>query len=124
MHKQKPVNLNLMTIKFPITAIVSILHRISGVVLFLFIPFLVWILAGIMGTTEQFAQVQRCLSGPVATVFVWGLLAALLYHLVAGVRHLLMDMGYGESKQGGRIGAWLMLTVAVILIVLLGISLW
>ena len=55
---------------------------------------------------------------------LWGVLSALLYHLVAGIRHLLMDAGLGESLEGGRLGAKILIVIAVVLIVLLGVWIW
>jgi len=59
-----------------------------------------------------------------AKLVVWGTLAALAYHLVAGVRHLIMDMGIGETLEGGRLGAKLTFIVSAIIIVLLGVWIW
>ncbi|MBB72462.1 MAG: succinate dehydrogenase, cytochrome b556 subunit [Legionellales bacterium] len=124
MKEQRPVNLDLTTIKFPITAIVSILHRISGVILFLFIPLMLWGLQQVLGSGDDFAVLQRCFAGPVSRFILWGILSALIYHIVAGIRHLLMDFGLGEGKVSGRLGARIALGVAIVLIVLLGIALW
>ena len=55
---------------------------------------------------------------------IWGLLSALLYHLVAGVRHLIMDMGIGETLEGGKLGSKIVLVVSAIVIVLLGVWIW
>lgn len=124
MNKQRPVNLDLTTIKFPMPAIVSILHRISGLVLFLFIPFILWMLRESLRSEQSFNSLQMTLSGFVAKIFLWLFLIGLLYHLVAGIRHLLMDMHVGESLAGGRLGAKIVLGLAIILAVLAGVWLW
>ncbi|MNY70494.1 Succinate dehydrogenase cytochrome b556 subunit [compost metagenome] len=55
---------------------------------------------------------------------IWGLLSALLYHLVAGVRHLVMDAGVGETLEGGKLGSKIVIVVSAVLIVLLGVWVW
>ncbi len=120
----RPVNLSLSTIKFPITAIVSILHRISGVFLFAGAGVLLWLLDKSLASEESFVSLQQLLNQPIWQLVVWVVLAALAYHVVAGIRHLLMDCGIGESLRGGRLGAWLVLIAAAVLIVLAGVWLW
>jgi len=121
---KRPVNLDIGTIKLPITAIVSILHRVSGVILFAVVAVLLWALDLSLSGEDGFAAVRECLSSPVAKVVLWACLAALAYHLVAGVRHLIMDLGIGESLEGGRLGAKLVLVIAVVLILLAGVWVW
>ncbi len=124
VNSQRPVNLDLRTIKLPITAYTSILHRISGVILFVGIAILLYGLDKSLSSAEGFAQVQECLTSPLAKFVIWGLLSALLYHLVAGVRHLIMDMGIGETLEGGKLGSKIVLVVSTIVIVLLGVWIW
>lgn len=117
MNKKRPVNLDLSTIRQPITAIVSIAHRISGVILLAGILVLIWMLDASLSSRESFQQLAELLSSPAMKVLLWAVLAALAYHLVMGVRHLIMDFGVGESLQGGRLGAKIALIVAILLIV-------
>lgn len=124
MTTKRPVNLDIGTIKLPITAIVSILHRISGVILFAVVAVLLWMLDLSLSGEEGFAAVRECLASPVARVVLWACLAALAYHVVAGVRHLIMDIGVGESLEGGRLGAKLVMIIAVVLILLAGVWVW
>ena len=67
---------------------------------------------------------QETLTQPVWQIVVWAVVAALAYHMVMGVRHLIMDCGIGESLKGGRLGAKLALALAVVLIVLAGVWIW
>lgn len=122
--KNRPVNLDIGTIKLPVTAYVSILHRISGVVLFAVVGVLLWALDTSLSSPEGFDAVLDCLNSPVAKLVLWACLSALAYHAVAGVRHLIMDMGVGESLEGGVLGARIALAVAVVLIVLAGVWVW
>lgn len=124
MNKTRPVNLDISTIKLPLTAIVSILHRVSGVILFGVVAVLLWMLDASLASEESFAELQQMLTSPVCQVILWGCLAALAYHLVAGVRHLIMDVGIGESLEGGLAGAKLVMFFAVVLIALAGVWIW
>lgn len=124
MKDKRPINLDLTTIKFPIPAIASILHRISGVALFLFIPFLLWLLDAVLLSEESFFQLQRTLSSPLNKFILWVLLASLIYHLLAGIRHLLMDLHVGETLQGGRLSAKIVIIAAGVLTLLAGVWLW
>ena len=124
MNTNRPVNLDLATVKFPITAIVSILHRITGVVLLAGILLLMWLLDLSLESEEGFNVAQEMLALPLVKVFVWGVLSALAYHSVAGVRHLLMDMGIGESLEGGKRGATIALVSSIILIFAAGVWVW
>jgi len=121
---QRPVNLDLRTIKLPVTAYTSILHRISGVILFLGIALLLLALQQSLASEEGFLQVKQYLAHPLAKFVSWGLLSALLYHLVAGIRHLLMDVGLGETLEGGKRGSKAVLAISIVLIVLAGVWLW
>lgn len=116
MNKKRPVNLDLSTIKFPITAIVSITHRISGVALLGGILVLLWMLDASLTSEESFEELRQIMTNPLAKAVVWAVLAALAYHLVMGIRHIFMDIGIGESLKGGQIGAKLALAVAIVLI--------
>lgn len=124
MNKKRPVNLDLGKFHFPLPAITSILHRVSGVLIFIGIAFLLYGLDMSLSGEKGFAAMQSLFSGFLAKLIVWGILAALAYHLVAGIRHLLMDAGVGESLEGGRLGAKLVVAVSVVLIVLLGVWVW
>nr|WP_189684220.1 succinate dehydrogenase, cytochrome b556 subunit [Pseudomonas sp. SWRI81] len=124
VKSQRPVNLDLRTIKLPITGVTSFLHRVSGIILFLGIGFMLYALGKSLGSEEGFADVKAGLTSPLAKFVAWGLLSALLYHLVAGVRHLIMDMGIGETLEGGRLGSKIIIAVSVVLIVLAGVWIW
>lgn len=124
MTDKRPVNLDLTTIKFPVPAIASILHRISGVALFLALPFLLWALDRSLASPHGFDQVREVLATWPAKLIASAILAALLFHLVAGVRHLLMDMGVGESLEGGRRGAFTVFAVSAVLFGLAGVWIW
>jgi succinate dehydrogenase / fumarate reductase cytochrome b subunit len=122
--KKRPINLNFFTLYFPITAWVSIAHRLSGILVFLFIPVLLWMLQESLASKERYQALMHLFQVRLAMFFLWGLLAALIYHLVAGTRHLLTDLHIGESKQGGKRGACLVIGISALLIALIGCWLW
>ena len=124
MSSERPVNLDLTTFRFPITAIASILHRVSGVILF-FGSFILMALLGMSLENEAgFADALALLENGFVAFIVWGVLAALAYHVVAGVKHLFMDMGYGETLESGPVFAKVSMALAVVLIVLAGVWVW
>ena len=120
----RPVNLDFKTLHLPLPAITSILHRISGVIVFGGVFVLLWLLSASLESESGFTDVQNWLAAPLVKVVVWGILAGLLYHLIAGVKHLVMDMGIGETLEGAKTGAKLVVVISVIAIVLAGVWLW
>jgi succinate dehydrogenase / fumarate reductase cytochrome b subunit len=114
---KRPVNLDIGSIKLPITSYVSILHRVSGVVLFFSVAVLLCVFDASLESEQSFQSLKDCFSSPVAQLIIWASLAALAYHFVAGIRHLIMDFGIGEdSYESGRNSAWAVVAIAIILI--------
>ena len=124
MNSNRPVNLDITTIKLPLPAYTSLLHRISGVILFVGLGFLLYGLELSLASESSFADLKELLMNPLAKFVTWGIVSALIYHFVAGVKHLLMDVDIGDGKESGRIGAVLTLAVSVILIILAGFWIW
>jgi len=124
VNRYRPVNLALWTIRFPVTAMISITHRVTGVLLFLLLPVLLWSLEQTLHSPESFIHWQDCFKNAAFRLFLWAALSTLFYHLIAGIRHLLMDFHLGESKQGGRCGAYIVIVVSTIAAVTLGVWLW
>lgn len=124
MNQKRPVNLDLATMKYPAMAIASILHRISGLVLFLLLPFMLYCLALSLRNIESFAHLQTLIANPYCKILLWAFSAALIYHLLAGIRHLLMDMGFGEHLERARHTAIAVIILAIILTIFLGIWIW
>ena len=124
LSSERPVNLDLTTFRFPITAIASILHRVAGGILF-FGSFILMALLGMSLENEAgFADTLALLENGFVSFIVWGVLAALAYHFVAGVKHLFMDMGYGETLESGRLFAKVSIAVASLLIVSAAVWVW
>ena len=124
MKNPRPINLNLFSIKWPITALVSIAHRISGIVLFLATALLLYLLDLSLGSETGFRQAGELILMPVAGFVIWLVLAALIYHTIAGCRHLLMDIGIGESWRAGKTAAWLVAVLSFIGAILAGVWIW
>lgn len=124
MKKERPVNLDLSTIKFPAAAKASILHRISGVVMLVSLVFIVWAFAVSLSGPEGFAQIENLMTSFIAKFIGWGILTALGFHLIIGLRHLVMDMGYWEELDSGRTSAVISIVLSILLSVLVGVSLW
>jgi succinate dehydrogenase / fumarate reductase cytochrome b subunit len=124
VNKKRPVNLDLGSLKFPPMAIASVLHRISGIALFILLPIILFILGRSLQSEEIFAQTKTMLTNPCYKLVLWAFSASLIYHVLAGIRHLLMDMGFGEHLNAGRRSAILVIVLAVILTIFLGIWIW
>ena len=120
MDKKRPVNLDIGTIKLPITSYVSILHRVSGVIMFFAVGIFLWMLESSLASEQSFADLGQLLSNPICQFIIWGSLAALAYHAIAGIRHLIMDFGFGEDDfASGRNSARAAVVLAVVAIALI-----
>lgn len=124
MKDHRPKNLDLATIRQPITAIASILHRITGVMLFVAVGFLVWALSLSLESRQGFDQTVAIMTHPLAKLITWGILSLVIYHLFAGIKHLIMDAGFAETKEGGPLATKITLVLSVVVIVLMGIWVW
>ena len=107
-HK-RPKNLDLLHIRLPIGGVVSILHRVSGVLLVLALPFAFLLLQQSLQGPEGFAQVVAKLNTLSARVLAFIITILLAHHFLAGVRHLLLDLDVGIGRSSSRLGAWLVL---------------
>lgn len=110
----RPKYLNLLKIRLPITGIASINHRISGLILFLSIPFSLYLLQLSLIGSDGFAEMLSCLSSPIIKLGLILLLWSFVHHLFAGVRFLLIDQNIGISLSIARKTAWVVVVVAVL----------
>lgn len=124
MNSKRPVNLDLSKFSFPLPAITSIIHRVTGVALFFGFAFVLWGFDLSLSSEQEFAAIKDILDGFFAKLILWGIVSALLYHMVAGFKHLLMDVGVGETLEGGRLGAKVTIVVSVVLILVAGVWIW
>ncbi|MFY0667472.1 MAG: succinate dehydrogenase, cytochrome b556 subunit [Alteromonas stellipolaris] len=123
MKKQRPVNLELNTIKFPPAAISSILHRVTGVAMFFALLFVIWAWAVSVSSPEGFANVQAMMDGIIGKVIAIGTLSALTYHILGGLRHVVMDLGHWEELESGNLSAKIAIALWILLTVVLGVAL-
>lgn len=127
MKDNRPGTVTLATmagLKWPITSLSSILHRVSGVLLFISVPFCLWALEKSLASQAGFHEIQSLLGGSLAKFILWSILSMLSYHIIAGVRHLLMDAGIGESLEGGILGSRLVILLGIVVAVCLGVWIW
>lgn len=124
MKKQRPVNLDLTTIKMHPAASASILHRISGVIMVFAIGILLWTLSLSLSSAEEFGQIKTLLDGLFFKFIIFGILSALTYHVLAGVRHLFMDLGHFEELVSGNISAKFVIALWLVITVVVGVWLW
>ncbi len=124
MNKKRPVNLDLGSMKFPPMAIASVLHRVSGVVLFILLPIMIFLLGQSLQSEESFNQIKIKLAEPYYKFILWAFSTALIYHILAGIRHMIMDLGFGEDLCTGRRTSILVIVLAVIATIFLGIWVW
>ncbi|MET0203243.1 MAG: succinate dehydrogenase, cytochrome b556 subunit [Casimicrobiaceae bacterium] len=123
--KPRPVYLNLLAIRQPIPAIVSILHRISGLLLFLVgIPVLLWGVERSLASPETFAQWKAAIAHPFAKLVLLGLAWAYIHHLLAGLRHLVMDLHIGLELPAARRSAAITLVLGLLLTLIVAVRLW
>ncbi|NIH15410.1 succinate dehydrogenase cytochrome b556 subunit [Serratia symbiotica] len=117
--------MDLQTIRFPVTAIASILHRISGVITFIAVGILLWLLGLSLSSAEGFMQAAAIMNSFIVKFILWGILTALAYHICGGVRHLLMDFGcIVESLAAGNRSAQVAICLTIVLSVLAGVWVW
>ena len=124
MKKQRPVNLQLNTISFPPAAVSSILHRVTGVALFFALLFVIGAWAVSLSSADAFASVKACMEGPIGKLIAIGTISALSYHILGGIRHMIMDMGHWEELASGNNSAKAILGLWVVLTLVVGVALW
>lgn len=123
-NDKRPINLDISTIHLPIAAWASITHRITGILLFAGIAGLLYLFDLSLEGETGFDAARALVTAPLAKFLIWVVLSALAYHMVAGVKHLLLDAGIGESREGGPVAARLVIGISLVLVVLLGVWLW
>ncbi len=125
IKKKRPLWYNLSLLNLPLPGVVSILHRISGVLLFVLTAFLLYLLDGILASPERYEQVRATLAQPLVRLVLLGALWAYLHHLLAGVRYLFLDLHKGVDLATARATSGLVLAASVVLtLVLGGMLLW
>jgi len=124
LFKKRPKYLNLMQIKLPIAGFASILHRVSGIGLFLMLPLLIWLLELSLRSAESFQVLQAFITNPFVKLILIGLLWAFMHHFFMGIRVLLIDVHVGVEKAQASMTAKAVLAVSLVLTLILGAKLW
>jgi succinate dehydrogenase / fumarate reductase cytochrome b subunit len=122
---------DIRTYRLPAAGFVSILHRVSGAVMFLLLPFIVWLFDASLTSevsydrfTSAFVAGIGFLPGWFIKLVVLGLIWAYLHHFIAGVRHVWMDATHSVTKEQGRSSAVVTLAASAVLTVVLGAKLF
>lgn len=124
MINNRPKHLALSQIKLPLPGIVSILHRISGLLLFCALPILLLMLQYSLRSIETHTQLLDMLAHPLAKFLLLGLLWAFLHHFCAGLRHLAIDLHYVRNLAQARNSSKIVLVVSMALTIWIGAALW
>lgn len=134
MRRQRPGTMRLVDAtqyRLPLAAWVSILHRASGGIMFVLLPFVIWMFDESVTSeisyerfTAAFGVGIGFVPGAVVKLVVLALIWAYLHHFIAGVRHLWMDMTHSVSKEQGRSSAVLTLVASLLLTAALGAKLF
>lgn len=124
MKNNRPKHLALYQIQLPLPGIVSILHRISGLLLLIALPFLLMMLQYSLSTPETHGQLFGALAQPLPKLALLIILWAFLQHFFAGLRHLAIDLGYGVKLAQARASSRAVLAVSLALTAWAGAALW
>ncbi|MDH2918655.1 MAG: succinate dehydrogenase, cytochrome b556 subunit [Sideroxydans sp.] len=124
MNKKRPKHLALHLIKLPLPGIISILHRVSGLLLFLALPLLLLLLQMSLRSIETYTALQALLSHPMSKLVMLILLWGFLHHFCAGLRYVAIDLHYVKSLKDARTSSKVVLLVSLILTTILGAKLW
>ena len=121
MTDKRPVYLNLIKIRLPTTGIVSFAHRVSGFLLFLAIPFSIYVLDLSVTSSQGYEQSLQLLQQPFISLILLLLVWAMVHHLLAGIRYLLLDFDIAVDKAGSNMTAW---TVIVAEACIMAVYVW
>ena len=122
--KHRPKNLNLFTIRLPINAVVSILHRVSGVGLFLCLPLILLALQALVGSQESYTALTSWLNTWFVKLLLIGLAWAFFHHFFAGIRHLLQDIHWMTSLNNARLSSRILLWLVGVSTVVFAAVIW
>jgi succinate dehydrogenase / fumarate reductase cytochrome b subunit len=124
MNKKRPKHLALHQIKLPLPGIVSILHRFSGLLLFIALPLLLLMLQYSLSSIETYTQLMDVLSSPLLKLPLLGLLWAFMHHFCAGLRYLAIDLHLVRDLSQARNSSKVVMVVSLALTIIVGAKLW
>ena len=123
-NKKRPVYLNLLQIRLPVGGVLSILHRATGAFLVLLLPFALYILDRSLQDPSFFNEITARLAGNEGRIALLIMVWVFAQHFMSGLRHLLLDIGIGDSKAAARFNAWLAFVASGLVVLLTGACLW
>ena len=109
LTEKRPVYLNLFKIRLPSTGIVSFAHRVTGVLLFLAVPFSIYLLDLSVTSEQHFEDAAQLLQHPFMQIILLFLVWSLVHHFLAGIRYLLLDLDIAIEKFSSTISAWIVI---------------
>lgn len=124
MKKNRPVYLDLVRIRLPLPGFVSILHRASGLILFVLVFWLLSLLDRSLASPEGYAQVRETIAHPLVKLLLIGIGWAFFHHFCAGIRYLLIDMHIGVDLAAARASSWAVLGASIFLTLIFGAWVW
>jgi len=124
MSRPRPKYLNLVQIRLPLPGLVSILHRISGAALFLFIPFLLTLFEMSLDSPQSFARFKGVFAHWAVKLIVLGLVWAYVHHVFAGLRHLALDLHYGVELPAARAASAAVMAASILATLVIGVLIW
>ena len=124
--KSRPKFLDLLILapKMSVTAKISILHRASGVILFLSIPLFLYVLEQSLTSQSFYVALYGVINNPLVKLLYLILIWAFMYHLVSGVRFLFLDVHKGVDIHTAKLTAKLVVVISLILTIILGVLVW
>jgi succinate dehydrogenase / fumarate reductase cytochrome b subunit len=120
VKKKRPIWFNLNLLNLPLAARVSILHRVSGALLFVLAFWLLYLLDGSLASAERYDNVRQIVAHPLAKLILFVVLWAFLHHFFAGIRYLLLDLHVGIERGQAKSTSVAVFVVSLALTVLLG----
>ncbi len=120
IKKKRPKNLDLPTIRLPLPGVLSILHRISGAVLFLLLPVLLWLFQQSLASPETYAVAKAVTGNILVKLVLFGLIWLYMHHFCAGIRYLLLDLHKGVDLQSARFSSKVVFAVSILLTLIIG----
>ncbi|OUX38695.1 MAG: succinate dehydrogenase, cytochrome b556 subunit [Proteobacteria bacterium TMED261] len=125
MKTDRPVNINPLTdYGWPFTALVSITNRVLGIVLFAGMAFALYLLDMALSSEQGFAEASTLINGTPVKLAVLFLIFALTYHLVAGIKHLLLDFHIGDTFEAAQVGSGIVVASSILITGVIGVNLW
>jgi len=121
MNKNRPKHLALHKIKLPLPGLISILHRVSGLLLFISLPLILWMFYASLRSVETYTQLIDIFKYPLSKLALLGLLWAFFHHFCAGIRYLAIDLHIGSSLAQARTSSKWVFGISLLLTAIAGV---